>query len=206
MIGPRQGVTGTMTLLAGAVCLRTAGSAPAQPGGWRSHIHIGPDSYDPSLPPNSSFNTWFPPDYGPNPASWYHWPTLREAIDQYGLFGRRAHGNTAGRFPTYPEAHDPADDLLPPPRLAEPAPTALLRVLVPSDADIWFDGRPTARSGSERLFVTPPLESGHAYAYEVQAQWPNGNGQVKRARTVRVYAGDRLTVDFLVNETGKGVE
>lgn len=197
---PRLSMTGRTTLLTGVVLLLAAGTVAAQPGGWRSHIHIGPPASDPFALPdsaNGSFTKWFPPDYGPYPESWSHWPTLHEALDEYGLFGRRARGHAPARFPVAPPTVEPTNELLPPPRLAEPAPAAaLLRVLVPADADLWFDGRPSTRTGAERLFVTPPLESGHGYVYEIRARWPGANN----TRAVHVRPGDRVTIDFHDNE------
>jgi hypothetical protein len=47
------------------------------------------------------------------------------------------------------------------------------------------------------VFVTPPLEGGHHFTYDLAARWVEGGHEVLRTRTVAVYPGDRLTVDFL---------
>src|SRR2546428_244853 len=76
-------------LLALPMLLLAAGIATAWPGDWGSYLHVGParnpdgsyvDYSHSSLPPNSL----------PPPPSSYSWPTLRQALDQYGWFGRRA--------------------------------------------------------------------------------------------------------------------
>jgi uncharacterized protein (TIGR03000 family) len=175
----------------GAVLLLGAGPARAQPGGWRSHIHIGPE--DPNLTggPSSSFNTWVPPDYGPYPPEWYHWPTLREALDRYGWFGHHMRDG---------HPREPAGGMTPPvpPKApaASPAAAATIRVLVPAGAEVWFDDVPTAQGGTQRLFVTPPLGEGQTYPYEVRARWGSAGAEMNRTRTIHVAAGDRLTVDL----------
>jgi uncharacterized protein (TIGR03000 family) len=174
-------------LLTGTILLLFTGAA--RPGDWRSHIHVGPPRDDePPIP--GSFNQWFPPDYGPYPAEWYHWPTLREALDQYGWFGRRA----CGGGPRGPVAGPPADGV-PGEPVASGGP-AILRVLVPADAEIWFDGGPTTQSGPQRLFETPALAGDRTYTYEVRVRWRDGGQEMSQTRTVQVSAGDRLTVDF----------
>ncbi len=184
-------LTAAALFVAEAVLLLTAGPAPAQGGSWRDHVHIGPE--DPNLTggPYSSFNTWWPPDSGPNPPEYYHWPTLREALDEYGWFGRHArNGHPAGPAGL---AAAPVASEGPP---AGPAAPASIRVLVPSGAEVWFDDTPTTQVGPQRLFVTPPLGEGQTYPYEIRARWTSAGTAVARTRTIRVAAGDRLTVDL----------
>lgn len=79
--------------------------------------------------------------------------------------------------------------------------TALLEVKVPvADADIWFEGVRTLRSGLVRQFRSPPLVVGRAYKYEVLALWNEGGREVKQSRFVTVRPGDRLTVEFVAGE------
>jgi hypothetical protein len=40
---------------------------------------------------------------------------------------------------------------------------ASITVMVPATATITFDGHPTKESGTERLFVTPPLAPGKTF-------------------------------------------
>jgi uncharacterized protein (TIGR03000 family) len=183
---------------------------------WQDHIHIGPPS-DPDLWPNSpsrrgrSYNVTFPPDYGPYPDSSYHWPTLREALDRYGWFGRRARTHC----PTYvsPQTVVPPPVVvpgpgaaLPPPELLgapTPAGVAVIEVKVPADAAIWIDGRTTRQAGTVRRFETPPLEGNAKGVYVIRAQWARQGKEVIRTRQVRVAPGARLTVDFLAAEVAK---
>ena len=73
---------------------------------------------------------------------------------------------------------------------------AHVTVIVPEDADVFFDGSPTTQTGTQRVFATPPLAPGQNYYYEVEAQW-SANGQAfDQTRKVNVTPGSNITVDF----------
>lgn len=78
-----------------------------------------------------------------------------------------------------------------------PSNAALVNVRIPARAELWFGGDKTTQAGSLRQFVTPPLDPGRSYAYELRARWQEGGQLVDRTRKITVHAGDRLTVDFL---------
>jgi uncharacterized protein (TIGR03000 family) len=85
-----------------------------------------------------------------------------------------------------------------------PAMAVLFRVRVPADAEVWFSGQQTVQRGSQRRFVTPPLEDGQVWKYEVRARWKQDGKDVEQTRRIAVHAGDRVTVDFL-SEGSEGV-
>ncbi len=73
---------------------------------------------------------------------------------------------------------------------------AAITVNVPQGASLWFDGTKTQQTGGLRSFVSPPLQAGRNYAYDVRARWSE-NGKVREeTRTVQVHAGDRLQVNL----------
>ena len=72
-------------------------------------------------------------------------------------------------------------------------------IMVPADAEVWFDGAKTTQTGPDREFVSPPLRPGHSYSYDVRARWRDGGRAVDRTRRVTFYAGDELTLDFTAN-------
>lgn len=87
------------------------------------------------------------------------------------------------------------------PTLAGPVPAAQtaraeITILVPPDADVFFDGDATTQKGGERLFVTPPLEVGKKYHYDVRARWKQDGKPVEQTRQVEVSGGARVRVDF----------
>jgi uncharacterized protein (TIGR03000 family) len=95
----------------------------------------------------------------------------------------------------------PADGTKPEPAVAAATPApAQLTVIVPPDADVFFDGSPTEETGSERVFTTPALAPGQSFYYEIEAQW-SANGQaIDRTRKVTVTAGEKVTVDFTTSQ------
>ncbi len=81
--------------------------------------------------------------------------------------------------------------------LATPASgTASVRVLLPADARLYFEGVPTAVVGPDRLFESPALALGRNYRYDIRAVWGENGREVVKTRSVVVHAGDRVRVDF----------
>jgi len=74
-----------------------------------------------------------------------------------------------------------------------------MSIRVPPDAEVWFGDVKTNLTGAERLFVSPPLEPGKDYTYEIRARWNEDGRPVERTRTLQVHAGDRLNISFLNN-------
>jgi uncharacterized protein (TIGR03000 family) len=74
---------------------------------------------------------------------------------------------------------------------------AAVRVRVPAKAEIWFEGEKTSQTGEMRNFLSPPLERGKTYTYDVKARWTDDAGKVvERTQEVKVRAGGRSTADF----------
>jgi uncharacterized protein (TIGR03000 family) len=72
----------------------------------------------------------------------------------------------------------------------------LINLQVPPEAQVWFGDHKTEQGGMFRQFVSPPLEPGQPYTYDIRVQW-NANGEpVTRERTLRVQAGDQMNLDF----------
>src|SRR5438034_8781922 len=76
--------------------------------------------------------------------------------------------------------------------------TARLKVLLPHKyAVLELEGKVTRMSGTERTFVTPPLEAGARYSYAVKATWLGPDGKpVVREKKVPVTAGQEVVVDL----------
>ena len=75
--------------------------------------------------------------------------------------------------------------------------TVLLDVRVPTpDAEVWVSGAKTAKKGTSRTYISPPLVPGDRYVYEVRAQWYAQGQTTTQTRLVPVRAGDRLSIDF----------
>jgi uncharacterized protein (TIGR03000 family) len=73
----------------------------------------------------------------------------------------------------------------------------LINVRVPANAEVWFDGTKTSRTGGVRSFVTPPLEPGREYSYEIRVRWIEEGRPVERVRKINFRAGERHTLNFM---------
>lgn len=74
---------------------------------------------------------------------------------------------------------------------------ARLEVRVPHpNAEVFVNRQPTAATGTERAFESPPLEAGKEFGYEVVAEWVENGEKKAVTRTVAVTAGTTLVVDF----------
>ncbi len=75
--------------------------------------------------------------------------------------------------------------------------TARVKVTLPdADAQVWFEGQLTKQTGTQRGFVSPALEPGREYLYDVRARWNENGRAVERTQTVRVRADGVVTLDF----------
>ena len=101
-----------------------------------------------------------------------------------------------GRRPRTGDASCGAARRAPAASVDEEAP-AQITILVPPDAEIFFDGQPTVQKGGERPFVSPPLPVGKNLHYTVVARWKNGDKMVEQTRRVDVTGGATVKVDFL---------
>jgi uncharacterized protein (TIGR03000 family) len=79
---------------------------------------------------------------------------------------------------------------------------ALVNVIVPADAELRFEGVRTALAGVYRRFVTPPLEPGREYTYDLSATWRAGGREITRHRQIVVRSGGQVDVDFVSSEGG----
>jgi uncharacterized protein (TIGR03000 family) len=83
---------------------------------------------------------------------------------------------------------------------AMPANAATINMRVPPNAQVFFGDQQatTGNTGTyERRFVSPPLDPGSNYQYQLRAQWMENGQMVNRVRTVAVHANDVVNVDFM---------
>jgi uncharacterized protein (TIGR03000 family) len=76
--------------------------------------------------------------------------------------------------------------------------TVTLRVLLPfADAQLMIDDLLTRQTGTERTFVSPPLDPGRDYSYTIQATWrPNNYTTITRTRRVAFRPGQKVEADL----------
>ncbi len=73
---------------------------------------------------------------------------------------------------------------------------AILRVALPADAVLAIDGEPTKSMLADRVFVTPPLETGKDFHYTLRAAFVRGDQTVTVERRVAVRAGRETVVSL----------
>lgn len=73
---------------------------------------------------------------------------------------------------------------------------ALLRVHLPADAILWLNGQRMTQTGAEREFISPELEEGATYRYQVKARWQKNGHAVEQTIRVEVHANKTATVHF----------
>ncbi len=79
---------------------------------------------------------------------------------------------------------------------------ARLNVTLPAGATLTIDGQPMQASNSvHRYFVTPPLEHGHYYYYNLKASFVRNGKTITVEKKVRVRAGRRSVVSLDVART-----
>lgn len=85
----------------------------------------------------------------------------------------------------------------PRPEYVVPRDAALISMQLPANAEVWFSGEKTTQDGDARSFVTPALEQGHRYAYQIKVRWKDSTGKsVEREQKVAVRPGARLNLRF----------
>jgi len=108
--------------------------------------------------------------------------------------------------PVFPPAPTPVEEPVAPvanrpARETDTSATVNLELPV-ADAEVWVQGKKWDGTGTARRFVSPPLDSGDKYTYTFQGRWLRDGREVKDSRSVDVYAGDRVTLDFTRPEPG----
>jgi len=81
------------------------------------------------------------------------------------------------------------------PVVTTPTPARII-VQSPPEAELWFDGAATKQTGSDRTFLTPPLNPGQSYTYVVRARWNENGKTVEQFQMATVLPGGQARVQF----------
>jgi uncharacterized protein (TIGR03000 family) len=83
------------------------------------------------------------------------------------------------------------------PEMPPPDNAVHLRLFVPEDAEVYFDGAKTTQTGKVREFVSPTLSPGSRYTYRISVRYTGPDGkQVNDARDIFVRPNDWFSIDF----------
>lgn len=80
---------------------------------------------------------------------------------------------------------------------------ARLRVSLPADAVLWLNDQRMDRTGSERDFITPHLQKGETYAYQVKARWTQDGKSQEETIEVKVRANKTTAVSLGTSSLAK---
>jgi uncharacterized protein (TIGR03000 family) len=183
-----------------AVLLWSASPSSAQRRGWGGRWDGGYRGWD-----GGWYGGW---GYGGYPSGWYGGYGAYQYRDGWRTWdGSGYYGYPGARFSSYnpyPDARISGYYSPETPAVAtEPNNAARVAVRVPPDAEVWFDDDKTQQKGTMREFISPALEPGHNYSYDIKARWNQNGKMVEQTRHVPVHAGDRVMVDFFAPPPGR---
>jgi uncharacterized protein (TIGR03000 family) len=75
---------------------------------------------------------------------------------------------------------------------------ATLVINVPTNARLTIEGQPVASMAMERILVSPPLQRGKTFVYNLKAQIERPGGPVTTTREVEVRAGETSRVTLTI--------
>jgi len=174
-------------------------------GGWPGYSSYSPGYGYGGFPSGSG---GYPMGYGAFPMGYGGYFPMRYSATQTVIlpgFSASGYANAGARFrdtisPAVAVAAD--SPLLAAASLPSPDPVhthTTLQVLVPTaDAELWLDGVRLSKTGSSRIFITPPLSSNKTYTYEVRIRWHEGGAALTRTKTVSFNGGESIQVDMTI--------
>jgi uncharacterized protein (TIGR03000 family) len=73
----------------------------------------------------------------------------------------------------------------------------LVRLMLPNpSARVWFDGSPTEQQGSDRLYISPPIDPNKNYTYTIKASWMENGKEVTKEQKLSVRANQQAMASF----------
>jgi uncharacterized protein (TIGR03000 family) len=150
-------------------------------GGWGSGLGYGYPAYS-GYDYGPSYSNGTAPYSGSYPSSYYD--------DSPGYSVRQGDSTATGSSYSYGAYASP------PPTIPTAVNAARIRVIVPKDAKVWFEGTPTHQTGSVRQFVSPPLTAGKQYTYNILATWTEAGRVITQTRSLPVWPNTNASVDF----------
>jgi uncharacterized protein (TIGR03000 family) len=81
---------------------------------------------------------------------------------------------------------------------APAADRAYMTIQLPVDkADVWIEGVKSVQEKAAQEYMSPPLEEGRKYYYEIRARWTDAKGKsVEAKRSFPIYPGKPVLIDF----------
>ncbi|MBX9791719.1 MAG: hypothetical protein K2Y37_22585 [Pirellulales bacterium] len=107
-------------------------------------------------------------------------------------------GAYPGAQPPSAGGFTPHVDAAPNPKDQRPHDRGAIHIVVPNQYTIVsFDGQKMLGTGKDRLILTPTVEPGHDFKYQIQATWTDASGKtVTQVREGTIQAGQYVVADF----------
>ncbi|MGD9646851.1 MAG: TIGR03000 domain-containing protein [Pirellulales bacterium] len=108
------------------------------------------------------------------------------------------YGDYAGPQPPAAGGFTPHVDAAPNPKDQRPHDRGAIHIVVPNAyAIVSFDGQKMLGTGKDRMILTPTIEPGHDFGYQVQATWTDAAGKTTtQVREGVIKAGQFVVADF----------
>jgi uncharacterized protein (TIGR03000 family) len=212
-----------LPVIATAVLLAAAGPALAQRGGGHAgggfraggyhggygyHSYYGYRGYHPYYrgyqvyPSYGSWYSYYDSDYSDDSSSSYYTPSTSGTVNNSSPPSAQvASASTANALSANVSTNQGTGTGSSSVRVsaassATAGGAARITVLLPDEAELWFDSTMRPAIGQVREFTTPPLAAGQTYTYSLRARWLDGNTFRDQTQTVTFARGDNVTVNF----------
>jgi uncharacterized protein (TIGR03000 family) len=153
---------------------------------------------------------WQDPEFDPALHAFYYVRVIEIPTPTWQCYDAKRFGEkmpeyvpmtVTNRAYTSPIWYSPASSGLSRPQVkgtkAPGADTGAVRLIVPANAEVWFDNHKMSETGTVREYVSPGgLVSGSDYSYQVRVRWTEDGRQIDQTRRVIFRAGVETTEDF----------
>ncbi len=152
------------------------------------------------------------PCCGPGSASYSYYPIYDESCEprKLGAAGQKPTSDPKPLSKPHPAPKPLAKSTPTPAPTPAPAPSmvvpkedqiAYMRVRLPSNAKVYLDDRLTSSTGTNRSFITTPLEADKWYEFKFTVVWETEYGPLSKTEKISVKQGHTTEVGVVLNST-----
>ena len=82
---------------------------------------------------------------------------------------------------------------------------AMMEIRVPANAEVWVEGDKTSQTGAVRHFVSPTLQTGKTFTYDIRARWTGADGKASFAEDA-IAANVKAFIDAVIKAKPSGAK
>ncbi len=86
--------------------------------------------------------------------------------------------------------------------VSSPSSTSII-LRVPSNAEVWIQGKKMDEKGTERRYNLPSIDPGMTYDHEVRVSWLENGQKVSRTSHLNIRLGDQQSITFVAGLAAK---